>query len=273
MTYSEYLQLDKVLSAQRPAQVDPPAHDELLFIVMHQTKELWLKMLGHELREAIKNIRADELSQAIKIMSRVKGILVVMYQQWPVLATMTPNDYQKFRGALGSASGFQSAGYRSVEFLLGNKDAAMLGYHVQDDKAYELLEDLLNGNSIYDEFLAFLKRRGLTIPDDVLNRDRTRAFGSHPAIVDAVTKIYDEPEKYWGAYDFAEKLVDIDESMSHWRYRHYMTVSRFIAGAKGTGGSSGTAFLQKMVDHRFFPDLWEARGHLYPPRGDSISAP
>jgi len=262
MSYGQYLQLDKVLSAQCPKQVNPPAHDELLFIIMHQTKELWLKLISHEMIEAVNCLRRDELLSAVKITHRVKAILMTMYSQWPVLATMDPNGFKEFRGALGSATGFQSAGYRAMEFVLGNKSRGMISYHKQDAEASQLLEGLLNANSIYDEFLACLSRRGLNVPVEVLNRDRTRAWGSHPEVVKVIKTIYDEPQKYWDAYDFAERLVDIDESISHWRYRHYITVSRFIGGATGTGGSSGTDFLHKMVDHRFFPDLWEARGSL-----------
>eukprot|EP00929_Paragymnodinium_shiwhaense_P076268 TRINITY_DN39187_c0_g2_i1.p1 TRINITY_DN39187_c0_g2~~TRINITY_DN39187_c0_g2_i1.p1 ORF type:complete len:1223 (-),score=222.20 TRINITY_DN39187_c0_g2_i1:488-4111(-) len=263
MTYSQYLRLDKICDAQEPRMV-PQNHDEMLFIVMHQTAELWFKQIEHELVEAIKLLREDFLPQVCKILARVKAIQNVLYQQWPVLATMTPDEFAGFRPALGQASGFQSAGYRAFEFLLGNKSRAMISYHTRDQDAVARLKGLLHMPSIYDEFLHYLSRLGLDIPDEVLHRDVTVPWESHPQVVEALKVVYTNKEKYLEAYDLAEKLVDIEENVSLWRYRHLMTVTRIIGDkSMGTGGSSGVGFLRQMVDHHFFPDLMAVRATLF----------
>jgi tryptophan 2,3-dioxygenase len=197
--------------------------------------------------------------QVSKILARVKMIMNVLNQQWPVLATMTPNEFNAFRPALGSSSGFQSAGYRAIEFLLGNKSHAMVSYHQHSQEATDQLKEILDKPSLYDEFLAYLGRQGLRIPEEVLRRDVTVSWTSHPDVVEAARQVYADKEKYWGAYELAEKLVDLDESVSMWRFRHLTTVSRTIGFKSGTGGSSGVGFLNEFVSRRFFPELWEVR--------------
>ncbi len=261
MSYSDYLDLDTLLSAQKPLS-KPEHHDELLFIIIHQTMELWMKLVIHELIAAQAHIDADNLEPAFKIMSRVKHIQTQMIDQWRVLATMTPSEYTEFRDFLGRSSGFQSVQYRKIEFLLGNKDAAMVGYHKHDPVATEELTALLNGWSIYDSFLHYLARKGLPVPAEVLNRDFTVHHQSHPGVIEVLKTIYEDPETWWDAYNLAEKLVDIEESFSMWRFRHLKTVQRIIGFKTGTGGSSGVPFLRKMVDHSFFPELWQVRTHL-----------
>lgn len=261
MTYSGYLQLDRLLGAQSPLS-DPPHHDELLFIIIHQTTELWFKLVIHELRSAIEHIRTDDLEPAFKILARVKHVQSQLIDQWSVLATLTPSEYSQFRGVLGSSSGFQSAQYRLVEFLLGNKDERMAEMHRHDTDAAALLRDALGTPSIYDEFLRHLSRRGLPIPAEVLERDVRKPHERHMGVVDALKLVYQDPKARWDAYEMCEKLIDVEESFAHWRFRHMKVVERVIGYKTGTGGSSGVSFLRKMIDHRFFPELWEVRTHL-----------
>jgi tryptophan 2,3-dioxygenase len=261
MTYSGYLQLDKLLDCQHGLS-DPPHHDELLFIIQHQTSELWLKLIIHELLAALASVAQDELEPAFKILARVRNIQDQLFDQWAVLATLTPSEYTQFRGVLGSSSGFQSVQYRAVEFLLGNKDRRMIEMHRHDPAAAASLETFLNTPSLYDEFLRHLARRGLPVPQEVLDRDITKPHESHPGVVGAFKIIYQNPEQHWDAYEMAEKLVDIEERFSLWRFRHMRTVERIIGFKTGTGGSSGVPFLRKMIDHTFFPELWEVRTEL-----------
>ena len=261
MTYSRFLRLDKLLDCQE-IHSDPPHHDEMLFIIQHQTSELWLKLVIHEMREALEYIKADKLPPAFKIMARIKHIQSQLLHQWDVLATLTPSEYTQFRYALGTGSGFQSVQYRIVEFLMGNKDAKMIPVHAHDQGAVDILTQALNAPSIYDEYLRLLARRGMPIPQSVLNRDITTPHQSDPGVLDVFKTIYTHPKEYWDAYEMAEKLVDIEEQFSFWRYRHMKVVERIIGYKVGTGGSSGVSFLRKMVDHRFFPELWEVRTHL-----------
>ncbi len=261
MTYSRFLRLDKLLDSQE-IHSDPPHHDEMLFIIQHQTSELWLKLVIHEMRAALRFIREDNLSPAFKVMSRIKHIQAQLLHQWDVLATLTPSEYTQFRYALGTGSGFQSVQYREVEFLMGNKDARMIALHAHDRGAVTLLTDALNTASIYDEFIRLLARRGMDIPKAELERDITTPHESSPAVLQAVRTIYTHPQEYWDLYEMAEKLVDIEEQFSFWRYRHMQVVERVIGYKVGTGGSSGVGFLRKMIDHRFFPELWEVRTHL-----------
>lgn len=258
LTYSKYLCLDKVLDAQRPLS-DPPHHDELLFIIQHQTSELWMKLVIHELKAAIELIQRDDLEPSFKILARVKHIQAQLFSQWAVLATLTPTEYSQFRGVLGPASGFQSVQYRAIEFLLGNKNSGLLAVHRHDAEAFEELSALLESPSVYDEFLMHLKRRGLPIPDRVVHRDFTTTRESDPDVVAALRQIYEHPENYWDAYEMAEKLVDIEESMQLWRFRHMKTVERIIGFKRGTGGTSGVHYLRHMLDHRFFPELFDVR--------------
>lgn len=261
MTYSRFLRLDKLLDCQE-IHSDPPHHDEMLFIIQHQTSELWLKLMIHEMREALGYIQTDKLAPAFKIMSRVKHIQAQLLSQWDVLATLTPSEYTQFRYALGTGSGFQSVQYRVVEFIMGNKDAKMIPVHAHDAGHVEQLTQALNTPSIYDEFIRYLSRKGFDIPAEVLDRDITVPHQSHPAVLEAFKAVYTHPKEYWEAYEMAEKLVDIEEIFSHWRFRHMKVVERVIGYKTGTGGSSGVPFLRKMIDHRFFPELWEVRTHL-----------
>ncbi|MFG0246026.1 MAG: tryptophan 2,3-dioxygenase [Phycisphaerales bacterium JB052] len=261
MTYSSFLRLDKLLDCQE-IHSDPAHHDEMLFIIQHQTSELWLKLVIHEMREALDYINTDRLSPAFKIMSRIKHIQAQLLHQWDVLATLTPSEYTQFRYALGPASGFQSVQYRIVEYLMGNKDAKMIHVHAHDEQAVKVLTDTLNTPSIYDAFIRLLDRRGFEIPDEVLNRDITVPHQSNPGVLEAFKIIYTHPKEHWDLYEMAEKLVDIEEQFAHWRFRHMKVVERVIGYKTGTGGSSGVGFLRKMIDHRFFPELWEVRTHL-----------
>lgn len=261
MTYSGYLCLDRLLSCQKPLS-SPPHHDELLFIIIHQTTELWFKLVVHELRGAIAAVRADDLEPAFKILARVKHIQAQLIDQWSVLATLTPSEYTQFRGVLGSSSGFQSVQYRTVEFLLGNKDERMARLHGHDDAARAELEAALATPSLYDEFLRHLARRGLPVPAEVLERDVRTPHRSHPGVIEVLRTIYADPKSRWDAYEMCEKLVDVEESFAHWRFRHMKVVERVIGYKTGTGGSSGVPFLRQMIDHRFFPELWEVRTHL-----------
>ena len=261
MTYTEFLRLDKLLACQE-IHSDPPHHDEMLFIIQHQTSELWLKLMVHEMREALEYIKADKLAPSFKILARVKHIQAQLLSQWDVLATLTPSEYSQFRYALGTGSGFQSIQYRVVEYLMGNKDAKMIPVHKHDPGAVELLTESLNTPSLYDEFLRLLARRGMPIPQEVLDRDITTHHTSHPGVLEVFKTIYTHPKEYWEAYEMAEKLVDIEEMFAQWRFRHVKVVERVIGFKKGTGGSSGVPFLRKMLDHQFFPELWEVRTHL-----------
>lgn len=261
MTYSGYLKLDKILSAQLPLS-DPPHHDEMLFIIQHQTSELWLKLMIHELRAACVWIRDDNLEPCFKILARVKHILTQLTNQWSVLATLTPSEYLQFRNVLGNASGFQSVQYRIVEFMLGNKDRAMLTVHRHDPQAHAALVEALEAPSLYDEFLGHLARQGLPIPPEILRRDVTEPHTADARITEVLTTIYQHPEDHWNEYEMAEKLVDVDEHISLWRYRHLKTVQRIIGFKTGTGGSSGVPFLRKLIDLVFFPELWDVRTTL-----------
>ncbi len=261
LTYTDYLQLDKVLSAQEPLS-KPAHHDELLFIIQHQTTELWFKLTIHELTAAIEAIRADQLEPCFKILARVKHIQAQLFNQWSVLATLTPSEYVQFRDVLGPASGLQSHQYRLVEFLLGNKDAQHLRLHAHKPEAHAALEAALRAPSVYDEFIRYLARHGFDIPDDVINRDFSQQYTPSEHVLAAATAIYREPSTNWAAYEMCEKLVDVDEQFAIWRYRHLKTVARIIGFKRGTGGSSGVPFLREMIDHIFFPELWQVRTEL-----------
>lgn len=261
MTYSGYLDLEKILAGQNPLS-DPAHHDEMLFIIVHQTMELWLKQIIHELTAGVAHIQKGELEPCFKILARVKHVQSVMLNQWSVLATLTPSEYVQFRGVLGSSSGFQSVQYRLVEFLLGNKDRRMVEMHRHDPEALGRLTEALEGPSIYDVFLKHLSERGLPIPTEVLDRDFSEPHTLHPGVVEVFKTIYTNPEQHWDAYEMAEKLVDVEEQFGLWRYRHMRVVERIIGFKKGTGGSSGVAFLRQMIDHRFFPELVAVRTEI-----------
>lgn len=261
MTYAGYLQLERLLSAQVPLS-DPPHHDEMLFIIQHQTSELWFKLILHELRAALLHVRHDELEPVFKILARVKHIQSQLVSQWAVLATLTPNEYLEFRHVLGPASGFQSLQHRLIEFMLGNKDRRMLAVHEQDPAAHAALTDALNAPTLYDEFLRHLARRGKAIPEAVLGRDVSEPHRSDPGVRAALRQIYQEPGQNWDAYEMCEKLIDVDEQLALWRFRHVKVVQRIIGWKRGTGGTSGVDYLMSLVDVRLFPDLWDVRTEL-----------
>ena len=261
LTYAGYLKLDLVLEAQQPLS-QPVHHDEMLFIIQHQTSELWMKLMIHELRAAIRHLRAGDLPPCFKILSRVKQIQMQLFNQWAVLETLTPSEYLQFRGALGKASGFQSVQYRTIEFLLGNKHAGMLEAHRHDPAAYDAIKSVLEAPSLYDEFLAHLSRGGFAIPADLLQRDVTKPHSRDPRLIPVFAEIYEDPAKHWAEYEMCEKLVDVEEYFQLWRFRHMKTVERIIGFRRGTGGSSGVSFLQKALDLTFFPELLDVRTEL-----------
>ena len=256
MSYGEYLQLDKVLDAQRPLSGQ---HDEMLFIIIHQASELWLKLCLHELLATRDQVRDDELEPAFKMLSRVARTQAQMIQSWDVLATMTPADYTRFRDALGHSSGFQSWQYRHLEFLLGAKDARMIEVHAANPQAYAQLAQALEEPSLYDECLRLLERRGFDIPEERLERDFSGPYEPHPLVEEAWLEVYRESDRHWDLYELAEKLVDLDQRFQLWRFAHLKTVERIIGYKRGTGGTSGVAYLAKALELRFFPELWSVR--------------
>ncbi|HSL32567.1 MAG TPA: tryptophan 2,3-dioxygenase family protein [Candidatus Limnocylindrales bacterium] len=258
LDYATYLGLDSLLAAQRPLS-DPPHHDEMLFIVQHQTTELWFKLMLHELRAAIELVRCDDLEGSFKILARVKHIQTQLLNQWSVLETLTPTEYAQFRYVLGPASGFQSHQNRLIEMALGKRDARVLDVFRAMPAVRAELEAALRRPSLYDEFLRWLARRGLPVPRDVLDRDVTRPYEPHPGVTDVMVGIYERPAESWDAYEMAEKLVDVDETYSLWRYRHLKVVLRIIGMKRGTGGTAGAGYLREKTDEVFFPELWEAR--------------
>lgn len=261
MSYGGYLELDTLLAAQHPLS-DPEHHDELLFIIQHQTTELWLKLVLHELGAACRLLRDDELAPALKCIARVKHIQKTLTEQWSVLATLTPAEYAQFRGVLGNASGFQSAQYRAVEFTLGNKNAAMLRVFAADPAAHELVRQALEAPSLYDEFLGMLARSGYPIPAEVRSRDVTTAWTFTPELVPLFADIYADPQAHWAAYETCEELVDLEDNFQLWRFRHLKTVERIIGFKTGTGGSSGVPFLQRALELTFFPELFAVRTEI-----------
>ncbi|MFC7342880.1 tryptophan 2,3-dioxygenase [Saccharopolyspora griseoalba] len=261
LTYGDYLRLDLLLSAQQPIS-DPEHHDEMLFIVQHQTTELWLKLVLHELRAAHDHLAGDRLKPALKALARVKHIQRTLTEQWSVLATLTPSEYMEFRGFLGRSSGFQSVQYRAVEFVLGNKNAEMLEVFAHDEDALALLTELREQPSVYDEFLRYLARRGHPIPDSLLQRDVRLAHTFTPELVPVLRGIYENRRENWDAYETCEELVDLEENFQVWRFRHLKTVERVIGHKRGTGGSSGVDFLRRALDLTFFPELYEVRTEI-----------
>src|SRR6478609_4955752 len=261
MSYGSYLDLDTLLSAQHPVST-PEHHDELLFIIQHQTTELWLKLVLHELLSARDLLRADDLSPALKRIARVKHIQSTLTEQWSVLATVNPTEYAEFRGFLGNSSGFQSYQYRAVEFLLGNKNGRMLSVFESDPAAHALLAELLEAPSVYDEFLRFLARAGFAVPRSVLDRDVTQAHVFSPELVEVFRGIYENADAHWREYEACEEFVDLEDNFQLWRFRHLKTVQRTIGMKTGTGGSSGVTFLQKALELTFFPELFAVRTEI-----------
>ncbi|GHH54835.1 tryptophan 2,3-dioxygenase [[Pseudomonas] boreopolis] len=258
LTYGGYLRLEQLLSAQQPLS-DPPHHDEMLFIIQHQTSELWLKLLAHELGAAIGHLQRDEVWQCRKVLARSKQVLRLLTEQWSVLETLTPSEYMGFRDTLGPASGFQSLQYRYIEFLLGNKNAQMLRVFDHDPAGQAKLRSVLEAPGLYDEFLLYLSRWGHAIPPQHLQRDWTLAHVSDPALRPVFERIYEHTDRYWREYSLAEDLVDLETQFQLWRFRHMRTVQRIIGFKRGTGGSSGVGFLRQALELTFFPELFEVR--------------
>ena len=260
-TYADYLRLDRLLSSQDLLS-KPPHHDEMLFIIQHQVSELWMKLMFHELDAVRRHVRSDQLEASFKILARVGHIQQMLFEQWSVLETLTPNEYLQFRGVLGQASGLQSYQYRALEFLLGNKDAQMLGPHQHNPAIYQWLKSLLVSPSVYDEFLRHLARSGHPVPPEVCDRDWSQPYEGHPGVVQVFRRIYENTTGYWNEYEMCEKLVDLEERFQLWRFRHMKTVQRIIGFKHGTGGSSGVGFLRKALELTFFPELWDVRTEL-----------
>jgi len=258
-SYGGYLALDVLLSAQRPRSKH---HDEMLFIVQHQTAELWMKLMIHELAAAIEHVKADSLPPCFKILARVKQIQRQLFEQWGVLETLTPSEYLEFRDVLGPASGLQSFQFRAIEFLLGNKNPRRLELYKHDERTRGFLEELLNAPSLYDEYLRHLARRGMPVPKERVERDWAQPYEPHPGVVSVFKMIYDDPKTHWDAYDMCEKLVDVEENFQLWRFRHVKTVERVIGFKRGTGGTDGVAFLRKSLEVVLFPELIDVRTHL-----------
>jgi tryptophan 2,3-dioxygenase len=265
LSYGRYLHLDEILQAQHPVSV-PEHHDELLFILQHQTSELWLKLILHELRAVQRHLAKDELRPALKGLARVKHIQRTLTEQWSVLATLTPSEYAEFRSFLGTSSGFQSYQYRAVEFLLGNKDRRMLSVFDDEPAARDLLVEALETPSVYDEFLRYLARHGHDVPVELLQRDVTLPYAYNADLVPVFRRIYENAEQYWEAYETCEELVDLEENFQLWRFRHLKTVERTIGVKRGTGGSSGVSFLKAALDLTFFPELYAVRTEIGVPR-------
>lgn len=261
MTYGSYLALDRLLTAQHPVSA-PEHHDEMLFIVQHQTTELWLKQLLHELSSARELLAGDDLREALKRVARVKKIQEVMTQQWGILATLTPTEYAQFRGALGNSSGFQSVQYRAVEFALGNKNEKMLQVFRDHPANLALLTAEWEKPTLYDEFLRYAFRRGLPVPASILERDVREPYRETPELVPAIREIYRNHQQNWDLYEACEDLVDLEDNFQFWRFRHLKTVARTIGMKVGTGGSSGVGFLQRALDLTFFPELYTVRTEL-----------
>jgi tryptophan 2,3-dioxygenase len=259
MSYGDYLQLDTLLTAQKPVS---DRHDELLFIIIHQATELWMKLVLHELSAARDLVRRDELQPAFKNLARVSRIQAQLIQSWDVLSTMTPSDYSSFRDRLGHSSGFQSAQYRLIEFALGNKQAQMIEPHRHLPALSAELNAALAAPSLYDEAIRLLARRGFAIDEAVLTRDVTVPHSAQPSVLAAWLEIYRDPERYWDLYQLAEELVDLEDWFQQWRFRHMTTVQRVIGFKRGTGGTAGVGYLKQVLDIVFFPELWEVRTAL-----------
>lgn len=259
LSYGDYLHLDQILSAQHPLS---PDHNEMLFIVQHQTSELWMKLLLHELRAAISSVAADELDSAFKMLARVSRIMEQLVHAWSVLATMTPPEYSAIRPYLSSSSGFQSWQYRCIEFLLGNKNAAMLKPHVHRPERLAEVEAAFHAPSLYDEALRLMARRGLELPRHAVERDWTLAHSESDAVEQAWLVVYREPKRHWELYQLGEELTDLEDAFRQWRFRHVTTVERIIGFKRGTGGTSGVNYLRRMLDVVLFPELWKLRTSL-----------
>jgi tryptophan 2,3-dioxygenase len=259
MSYGDYLKLDQILGAQHPLS---SAHDEMLFIVQHQTSELWMRLAIYELMAARVAIRDDQPSQAFKMLSRVSRIFEQLNSAWDVLRTMTPSEYTQFRDSLGQSSGFQSYQYRQIEYLLGNRNRAMLKPHAHRPELLAALETELTLPSLYDEALRLLARQGIAVPEGVLSRDVGEPYQADDGVVAAWVEVYRDPERYWMLYELAEKLVDLEDYFRRWRFNHVTTVERVIGFKRGTGGTGGVSYLKNMLEVVLFPELWQMRTAL-----------
>jgi tryptophan 2,3-dioxygenase len=259
MSYGDYLQLDALLNAQKPRS---PDHNEMLFIIQHQTSELWMKLMVHELLAAIQHIREDNLSEAFKKLARVSKIMEQLVHAWDVLATMTPPEYSGIRPYLASSSGFQSFQYRCIEFLLGNKNETMLKPHAHRPDLLAKVTQAFQAPSLYDEALILLQRRGLAVPTSHTHRDWTQAYQASNEVENAWLIVYRDPKHHWDLYQLAEELMDLEDAFRLWRFRHVTTVERVIGMKRGTGGTGGVGYLRKMLDVVLFPEIWSIRTAL-----------
>ncbi|ARK30024.1 tryptophan 2,3-dioxygenase [Halalkalibacter krulwichiae] len=259
MTYGEYLQLDTLLSSQDRLS---DHHDEMLFIVIHQVSELWMKLILHETNAAIESIKADDLPTSFKRLARVSKIQSQIIQAWDVLSTMTPSEYMEFRDSLGQASGFQSYQYRLIEFALGYKTGHILKIYEKDQELHKILEQAFHAPSLYDVSIQALAKAGLPINPDMVNRDFSKPYKADDSVREAWLTVYRNVDQYWDLYQLGEKLVDIEDWLQQWRFRHMKTVERIIGFKVGTGGSSGVNYLKKVLDQRFFPELWDLRTEI-----------
>jgi len=259
MSYGDYLHLDQILGAQHPRS---PEHNEMLFIVQHQTTELWMKLLLHELDAAIRCVAGDELGSAFKMLARVSRIMEQLVHAWDVLATMTPSEYSAIRPFLASSSGFQSWQYRCIEFMLGNKNSAMLKPHAHRPELLAKVEAAWRAPSLYDESLRLLARRGLPVPASHLERDCTLPYEASEGVEQAWLTVYRDPDGHWDLYQLGEELTDLEDAFRLWRFRHVTTVERVIGFKRGTGGTSGVGYLRKMLDVVLFPEIWKLRTDL-----------
>ncbi|VIO74364.1 Tryptophan 2,3-dioxygenase [Bradyrhizobium ivorense] len=256
MSYGDYLHLDALLGAQHPLS---DSHDEMLFIIQHQTSELWMRLAIHELRAARHAIASDEVPPAMKMLARVSRIFEQLNNAWDVLRTMTPSEYTRFRSRLGQSSGFQSFQYRQIEYLLGNRNEAMLKPHAHDAEVMTLLEAELATPSLYDEVLRLADRKGLAMPAVVLSRDVRETHRFDEGVLQAWRRVYEAPEPNWMLYELAEKLVDFEDYFRRWRFNHVTTVERVIGFKRGTGGTGGVSYLKRMLEVELFPELWRVR--------------
>ncbi len=259
LTYGRYLELDALLTLQRPVSDE---HDEMLFIVIHQATELWVRLMLHELHAAKASIAGDALGPSFKMLARVSRIQAILIESWSILSTMTPSDYLRFRDKLGPASGFQSHQYRELEFMLGNKREAFLSPFKHQPDTLEHLRKVLAAPSLYDEALRALARRGFAIDADVVERDWSVPHAANDSVLAAWTQVYRDPHRYWDLYELAEKLVDLEDAFQQWRFRHLGTVTRIIGHKRGTGGTAGVSYLKRALEYSFFPELWTVRTEL-----------
>ncbi|MEQ1518118.1 MAG: tryptophan 2,3-dioxygenase [Usitatibacteraceae bacterium] len=259
MSYGDYLGLDQLLSAQQPRSKE---HNELLFIIQHQTTELWMKLMLHELLAAREQIRSGDLPPAFKMLARVSRIMNNLIQAWDILSTLTPTEYSAFRDSLGKSSGFQSHQYRALEFVFGNKNPALLKPFEHRSEIHAMLSGLLNSPSLYDEANLLLSRRGFVLDKNATNRDWSLAYTENATTMAAWRAVYANPKQHWDLYELAEKLVDLEDYFRQWRHRHVTTVQRVIGFKRGTGGTAGVGYLRAMLDVRLFPELWDLRTEL-----------